>query len=87
MKLRVRQVSLTLGAVFALLHFAFVLLVTFSGGSLLANELRLHHLTTPFSALPLNLPDLVLGTLIASLVGTLIGALFTAIWNALDQST
>ncbi len=86
MKLDIRQAAISLGAVFGIVHFATVLLITLSGGALSGWWMTTHHVRAQYMVEPLNAGLLIVGTVVAAIIGAAIGALFAVIWNSIEKS-
>ena len=81
MKIDLQRAAVSLGFLFAILHFVGVLLVSLTGGKVVEFAMAMHHTYVLHNFLSLNVVNLMIGTVIAGVVGALVGALFAAIWN------
>ncbi len=86
MKLRVRDVALSLGILFAIIHAAFITLVVSTNGSIVAWGMSEHFFTIPgINATPFDAVTAVYGIVEAFVGGAVIGAVFAVIWNRVSK--
>jgi len=81
MKINLQRAAVSFGFLFGIVHFVGVLLIALTSGKVVEWAMTMHHAFTLFNYLPLNVMNLIIGTVVAGIVGTIIGALFAAIWN------
>lgn len=74
------KTGLVLGAIFALYHFAWVVLLYLTGGSFYLDMSRIHFIE-PTRALEVDLGTAILGTIGAFLVGYITGYVFAWLWE------
>jgi len=84
-KLNAKQAGLSLGILFGMTHFVGVFLITLTNGGIVEFAMRIHHIKTPLIYLPLDIGNLIIGTILATISGIAIGALFATIWNMLEE--
>jgi cell division protein FtsX len=77
------KVGLSLGLLFALVHFVGILLIQWDGSGFVNWLKALHFISAdvPFTVLPFELGTAIVGIIAAFVTGAIIGALFAWIWN------
>lgn len=80
-----KKSAISLGLLFGLIHFAWVLLVVTTSGGVSEWSMTLHHMRTQMAYPGLDVANLVIGTIFATVTGAVIGWLFATIWNRIDD--
>lgn len=77
-----KRAAVSLGGLFAVLHFIGVLLRVGTNGEIVKYVMELHHVRVlQMVFLPLDVGSLIIGTVLAAIVGGIVGWLFATIWN------
>ena len=84
-KFDVKTAALTLGIMFALCHFVWVVLVQALGNTLLDLLHNYHFVQMTYAAMPFDAVVFVTGLVGAFVVGAITGAVFALIWNKLAK--
>lgn len=83
MKCDIKKSGMSLGILFGIMHFAWVVLVTATNGWIVEWIMSLHNVQMEHSYPPFDLVNLIIGTIIAIILGFVIGSLFAIIYNNL----
>ncbi|MEK6982194.1 MAG: hypothetical protein AABX38_04655 [Candidatus Micrarchaeota archaeon] len=85
MKLSINRTALSLGIVFAALHFVMRILIAATNGAIVNYAMELHGIRTILVYPPLNIVELLILTIGTFIGGLVIGALFAIVWNAFEK--
>ena len=83
MKVSIKKATLSLGILFALIHFLWVTLIAIAGKPVVDYLLGLHFISG-FTVTPFSFNSALIGVLGAFVCGVIVGAILAFIWNNLD---